>query len=74
MSVKSYRDLIVWQKAMDLVVVCYKVTACCQRLKHMTSNSNSSELLFQLLQTSWRVTGVRLWVTIFIISRSQTAH
>jgi len=27
MSVKSYRDLLVWQKAMDLVVECYKVTS-----------------------------------------------
>lgn len=26
MSVKSYRDLDVWQKAMDLVVLCYKIT------------------------------------------------
>ena len=26
MSVECYRDLIVWQKAMDLVVVCYDVT------------------------------------------------
>jgi four helix bundle protein len=25
-SVKSYRDLQVWQKAMDLVVICYKLT------------------------------------------------
>ena len=25
MDIKSYRDLEVWQKAMDLVVVCYKV-------------------------------------------------
>jgi four helix bundle protein len=25
MDVKSYRDLIVWQKAMDLVVLCYKI-------------------------------------------------
>ena len=23
---KSYRDLLVWQKAMDLVVACYKIT------------------------------------------------
>lgn len=26
MNVKSYRDLIVWQKAMDLVVICYKIS------------------------------------------------
>lgn len=26
MSVDSYRDLIVWQKSMDLVVVCYEIT------------------------------------------------
>ena len=26
MSVKSYRDLEVWQKAMDLVVDCYQIT------------------------------------------------
>ena len=26
MSFKSYRDLEVWQKAMDLVVVCYQIT------------------------------------------------
>lgn len=26
MNVRSYRDLIVWQKAMDLVVVCYKIS------------------------------------------------
>jgi four helix bundle protein len=25
MDVKSYRDLIVWQKAMDFVVLCYKI-------------------------------------------------
>ena len=25
MSVKSYQDLIVWQKSMDLVVVCYRI-------------------------------------------------
>lgn len=25
-SIKSHRDLIAWQKAMDLVVVCYDVT------------------------------------------------
>lgn len=25
MTVNSYRDLIVWQKAMDLVVLCYKI-------------------------------------------------
>ena len=25
MSIKSYRDLEVWQKAMDLVVECYKI-------------------------------------------------
>ncbi len=25
-SVKSYRDLLVWQEAMDLVVTCYQVT------------------------------------------------
>src|SRR5881628_2959958 len=27
MSLKSYRDLVVWQKAMDLVVECYRITA-----------------------------------------------
>ena len=26
MTIKSYRDLEVWQKAMDLVVVCYEIT------------------------------------------------
>ncbi len=26
MAINSYRDLLVWQKAMDLVVECYKVT------------------------------------------------
>jgi len=26
MSIKSYRDLEVWQKAMDLVVTCYEMT------------------------------------------------
>ena len=26
MSIRSYRDLLVWQKAMDLVVVCYQLT------------------------------------------------
>ena len=26
MAVNSYRDLIVWQRAMDLVVLCYKIT------------------------------------------------
>ena len=26
MSVKSYRDLQVWQNAMDLVVMCYQIT------------------------------------------------
>ena len=26
MSIRSYRDLQVWQKAMDLVVVCYQLT------------------------------------------------
>jgi len=26
MTVRSYRDLIVWQKAMDLVVQCYNLT------------------------------------------------
>lgn len=26
MEIKSYRDLIVWQKAMELVVACYKLT------------------------------------------------
>ncbi len=26
MSIDSYRDLLVWQKAMDLVVECYKAT------------------------------------------------
>ncbi|MGC2235370.1 MAG: four helix bundle protein [Pyrinomonadaceae bacterium] len=25
MTVNSYRDLIVWQKAMDLVMLCYKI-------------------------------------------------
>ena len=26
--IKDYRDLEVWQKAMDLVVMCYQVTKC----------------------------------------------
>jgi four helix bundle protein len=26
MAIRSYRDLLVWQKAMDLVVVCYQLT------------------------------------------------
>jgi len=26
MEIKSYRDLVVWQKAMELVVMCYKLT------------------------------------------------
>jgi four helix bundle protein len=26
MEIKSYRDLLVWQKAMELVVMCYKLT------------------------------------------------
>ena len=26
MPIQSYRDLLVWQKAMDLVVVCYRLT------------------------------------------------
>ncbi|PIW64558.1 MAG: hypothetical protein COW13_00710, partial [Candidatus Omnitrophica bacterium CG12_big_fil_rev_8_21_14_0_65_50_5] len=26
MSLKSYRDLEVWQKAIDLVVECYQIT------------------------------------------------
>ena len=26
MEVKSYRDLIVWQRAMELVIACYKLT------------------------------------------------
>ena len=28
---KSYRDLVAWQKAMDLVTVVYEVTACFPR-------------------------------------------
>ncbi|HLA28971.1 MAG TPA: four helix bundle protein [Syntrophales bacterium] len=28
MSIKSYRDLEVWQKAMELVVECYQITKC----------------------------------------------
>lgn len=27
MAIQSYRDLVVWQKAMDLVVHCYAITA-----------------------------------------------
>jgi four helix bundle protein len=27
MTVKSYRDLLVWQRAMDLVEACYKIAA-----------------------------------------------
>jgi four helix bundle protein len=27
MALRSYRDLIVWQKAMDLAVMCYDITA-----------------------------------------------
>jgi len=27
MPIKSYQDLIVWQKAMDLVVICYRITS-----------------------------------------------
>jgi four helix bundle protein len=26
-EVKSYQDLIVWQKAMDLVIICYQITS-----------------------------------------------
>ena len=26
MSIKSYQDLVVWQKAMDFVVICYAIT------------------------------------------------
>ena len=26
MSIRSYQDLLVWQKAMDLVVECYRIT------------------------------------------------
>ena len=26
MSVRSYKDLLVWQKAMDLVIECYRLT------------------------------------------------
>src|SRR5439155_1462971 len=26
MSIRSYRDLLVWQQAMDLVVECYRIT------------------------------------------------
>ena len=28
MIVRGYRDLMVWQKAMDLVVACYEITKC----------------------------------------------
>ena len=26
MSIKNYRDLKVWQKSMDLVIICYEIT------------------------------------------------
>lgn len=31
MTINSYRDLIVWQRSMDLVEVCYKVAGACPR-------------------------------------------
>jgi hypothetical protein len=44
MSIRSYRELEVWQKAMNLVVDCYKLAVSSRTLKFMAWQVNFSEL------------------------------
>ena len=47
MTIKSYKDLEVWQKAMDLVVMCYEQPEISPNLKFMVLQANYNVQLYQ---------------------------
>ena len=42
MEVKSYRDLLVWQKGVDLAVECYRFTENFPKAEIITSKTTSA--------------------------------
>ena len=57
MGIRNYMDLIVWQKAMDLVQAVYAVTKDFLRRSFIALPVNSEKPVFQFPQTSLKVRG-----------------
>jgi hypothetical protein len=70
--VKSYRDLLVWQRAMELVVESYKIASLLPKSEAYGLVSQFSELRFQSPRISPRGMGDSTWAIICVICRSQT--
>jgi len=49
--IRSYRDLLVWQKAVDLVTGCYTLTKVFPEAKYTDSHRKRSEPPSRLLRT-----------------------
>jgi len=47
MTITNYKDLEVWQKAMELVVACYKITESFPKKETLVFPANYRERLFQ---------------------------
>ncbi|WP_287294786.1 four helix bundle protein [Moorena sp. SIO2C4] len=67
-EVKSYRDLKVWNRAMDLVVLCYQLTSKLPKTEIYGLSSQIQREPFQFQLTSLRGKGDCIWETISIIS------
>ena len=61
MTIKSYRDLEVWQKAMDLVVICYEITKEFPKSEIYGLTSQLQRAAVSIKMTL-RTTGVSPWV------------
>jgi hypothetical protein len=74
MTVNSYRDLRVWQKAMDLVVTSYEVASSFHKVNCTDWSVRSKERRFQFPPTSRKATVVNILATMFTICRWPTAR
>jgi len=72
--IRSYRDLLVWQKSMDLVVESYRITSLLPRARHTGSQVRSSDQpsLFPLILP--RDTVVITWAITSVTFQLPMAH
>ena len=67
MSVKSYRDLLVWQKAMDLVVESYEIASLLPKNETYGLVSQIQRAAVSIPANMPRATGASIWAIICTI-------
>jgi len=73
-EIKNYRDLKVWQGAMDLVIECYELVKQFPGLNNMDFQVNCNALLYLFLQILLKVMDVPTPKNICAIYLLQKAH